>query len=1116
MVRNNYPRIHSVSTVGIIYHFNADYLFHPFRTDFTGEGGSGKTMISDIIQLVLLGPGNYHSATEGTDKRPIDGMVVQPKSKQYGAGYLIMNVEVSPAKFLVMGCFIEKSSKQTKMFIAQAGFDWEEKLEFLSAPVYHKDFLVNDKIVSVEELNKALTHVHLKPLTVKIYHRLLYNNGILSIDLSNKKRLDSYASIFRSFSRGKGLKTSSENLKDFLFGDDEKMLMASFDQHVKSISNDYHEHERYQNEIELIKRKQGYIKEIVQLEQYYQELENEYRTEKVSFWAMEEKKASERYGSSKLSYERSNLELCCVNVHAASIELEELKLNVNQYLQAKSKLEGLHDGLEELRRLKESKYAKVGEINLKLGKADHVGQLLQAHENKDQLRSAVLAEQRFDREKRLLENFSLYLKNNGILASFESSFWNGDFEKAKQSFELEHASEFKKREELTALTIFSDIKNEHSLAGWAIANLDRPLSREEESILIHFQKLPRQRPEPKETLTRYLPKPELLFDRPDIRDGNERGFWLNLDGVFEHINYVVRQFLHTDKETILSVLSQIKSELDVELKECGERLLQMENLKEILFDFEQLKSVLPLYNLKENYSRVPRTEYLIDIDQLEQDLIYFDSREALIEQRDIHQGALEELFINQDLIDADRLKEEMDKALQYFKENKYAPERLDDIVWKLTQGLEDRKSELSILSAELGNEDLEIELIYNGLLREVQTSAACIRLQLEKERVFRQDEGFFKTAQQNLNLSQDKLSDAQEEYFRFFKLAFAGAEFGDRLADPDLGDEKSLKERWSRAKIKFEEKYGMILDELEDGRALEGSFHVGQLAHRLLPTVFTTAKSVKTESVDVLLADKLEDLHQAIKEIGSRKLEILKRVFSEVYQTYRDYILKITDIEKYFNGENKTITGGSRAALIMAPSVDYPSRWMSVFSKTLSNELSYTGLFEDLTRSVDINEMMKQAFVAEGGTKNVKIEDLLNPKSYFDLDFKLKLDSGENNSGSNSQAYSGYALLGLARLSLIEDAKRPGIRIMPIDEAQGLGSNYEMLREIALEEGYQILSMSIESAGETREGEQYIYMLSENRLQDEESYVPAMGIFSDGEVISDINNFVDGRSDQSS
>ncbi len=122
--------------------------------------------------------------------------------------------------------------------------------------------------------------------------------------------------------------------------------------------------------------------------------------------------------------------------------------------------------------------------------------------------------------------------------------------------------------------------------------------------------------------------------------------------------------------------------------------------------------------------------------------------------------------------------------------------------------------------------------------------------------------------------------------------------------------------------------------------------------------------------------------------------------------------------------------------------------------------------------------MMIKAFQQLGGSTKIEPEDLMNPKSYFDLEFDLKLDNDEINSGSNGQTYAANALLCLARLSLIEEKGRKGLKIMPIDEAEGLGSNYDMLHELAKKEQYQILTMAIETAGEITNDGQYIYIMN--------------------------------------
>ncbi len=588
-----------------------------------------------------------------------------------------------------------------------------------------------------------------------------------------------------------------------------------------------------------------------------------------------------------------------------------------------------------------------------------------------------------------------------------------------------------------------------------------------------------------------------------------------MEGIFDYIQYSPNQHLNADKSIIQQRLSSYKKGLDTELEESLMMLQDIEGLKEKLFKFEQFRSVVPLYLKRELFQRDVLKQYLISKELLTEMLSNRAVKENLQSDKQLLTETIEELIRNQDQSGAEQIKEEIARSEKYFRDNNIDSGYLDGALNTAHDKKQSRQNNLTELKESLEKEDWEIDLSFKSLTRDITSTSASLKRELEIEATFNKEQTQYDLSLQRLKQCQDKLKEAKDEYQKFFKHTFSKQTHDyeykhdqySNIEDPEEDDSNSLKSKWQNAKISFEGKYELIVQGLEDGISLKDSYHVGQLAHRLLPTVFATAKAVENESAEVLLTEKLNSLHQSIKEIGSRKLEILKKVFTEVYQTYREYLVKITEIDNYFKDPQKRITGGSKASLSISKSTDYPANWMSVFNKTLNNELSYVGMFERLTQEIDINEMMKAAFLAEGGTKNATIEDLLNPKSYFNLEFKLKLDSGENNSGSNSQAYSGYALLGLARLSLIED-KRPGIKIMPIDEAQGLGSNYEMLREVALDEGYQILSMSIESAGELREGEQYIYMLSENRLQDEDHYVPAMAIFTEGHIISDINSFI--------
>ena len=91
---SNYPKIYSLSTAGVRQHNNADYLFHPIRTDFTGDNGLGKSIIADLMQLIFIPRRDmWRPGTEGvaTNERRIDGI---PLNKDYVQhAYTFLNIE---------------------------------------------------------------------------------------------------------------------------------------------------------------------------------------------------------------------------------------------------------------------------------------------------------------------------------------------------------------------------------------------------------------------------------------------------------------------------------------------------------------------------------------------------------------------------------------------------------------------------------------------------------------------------------------------------------------------------------------------------------------------------------------------------------------------------------------------------------------------------------------------------------------------------------------------------------------------------------------------------------------------------------------------------------------
>lgn len=151
----NYPRIHSLSTVGLIHHQKNDYLFHHTRTDFMGDSGSGKSIIADLLQLIFVGSTAFKSATATLrDKRDPDGLVLTTPGKGTNIGYAFLNIESAKEQYITIGAYFESTNKGTKPFIVQSSTEIENgKLVSMHIPLKASDFKDGDDIYDLDELN---------------------------------------------------------------------------------------------------------------------------------------------------------------------------------------------------------------------------------------------------------------------------------------------------------------------------------------------------------------------------------------------------------------------------------------------------------------------------------------------------------------------------------------------------------------------------------------------------------------------------------------------------------------------------------------------------------------------------------------------------------------------------------------------------------------------------------------------------------------------------------------------------------------------------------------------------------------------------------------------------
>ena len=222
----NMPRIYSISTVGILKHYNQDYLIHPVRTDFTGGNGIGKSILADLLQLIFIY--DYRLIDFGTDGLNKEDRQPYTLPLKVNEAYAFLNVEVSRGAFVTIGvCIPNKRGKQIRPFVVLSNTDLEKGIKELTYPktmlLTSNDFFKEGNFLSIENLGKHLRekyNLFLQHFAYKEdkdrYYSFLFDKNILPINLSIEDNLKAFSKIIQSFSKARSLDVNnSDSLKNF-------------------------------------------------------------------------------------------------------------------------------------------------------------------------------------------------------------------------------------------------------------------------------------------------------------------------------------------------------------------------------------------------------------------------------------------------------------------------------------------------------------------------------------------------------------------------------------------------------------------------------------------------------------------------------------------------------------------------------------------------------------------------------------------------------------------------------------------------------------------------------------------------------------------------------------
>lgn len=1128
--------IHSLVTVGIRHHCHQEYAFHPLRTDFTGENGVGKSIVGDLLQLILVvRRDTWRSGTEGMDKdkRRIETMPLEGVE----TGYALLNVEVQPGKFVAIGvCISARSSVPVKAFIIHRGAEMTPNVALLSfaETIRQADFLHEGMIADMVGVKRKLFQVHGLYLhefsrgeLIKDYHRVLFKNRILPVDLSIEANLQMFANVIQSFSRAKSLEINkSSSLKNFIFPAQEdvfKSFSDKKDQLTKYI-RDFHNLEGQRKGIQV---KQGLLTKLKEQERKKREAQHDYlRIQAIHSWQQVQRHAKEK---ERCERELANVKSVLEQLGLDLQQLEREQSDLSKRREANLKDRGILGGLiqlkkdidreqekrsdaesksSDLRRQLEEKRTQIERLKAQIHQLTDVLPTYEkeiAHHKEEwtayskrvdelkPLRAAVSLFGSMSEIERLFKEQLSHERSTRLLNELQgidgyAAFDQSSFAKqgvvafedcAKQLQQL--ALEIDRLEGLSTLY---DQSNPESLFHWAVTQ-QRALSRGQEAVLMHF----------KDIWTREIPAAEgaMYTEHPaallnDVRETAE-GVWVKLGSVERFVNYPGEQ-LFADPERLAEALKRGREEVQAMLDRARGEQSELETLRKGLqrigFREEHWLAYLNRAEV-ESYRKVeglPSPAQWEQWEALADELPQYDEIQS---QSHTASGRYDHYVQLQA-----RDKENLRRAEQEVRQEERFIQEAEETIDQLTSQSKRSLLEINAKEAQLIAKRLELSF---GLDERVSMEDYVEQLEGESKTIGDRimEIGEELKAQREIQITQNKRLGSLEAELPGFQQQFASwteshsrhlKEFqaesdaeldAERFSGRLSQDEVSLK-RTTAEKLLLEYKTGYenLVNQYEEARLAPRVLH-DRYDFQTLEEVLLGAKIKHLDNVDAELAS----MNESLRAIAEGHWTIVIDVFKDVEQKYDTCRKTIISLNHFF--QETRISRSYVIDLVFKPADGLKIEWIGKMRQAAHDQAISTGLFaENATDSPE--EILERLAAGFSNSKQYSIRQLLDEKQYFDLRLDLKgADSNQLFSGSHGQSYMAISLLCIGRLSIVESerGKRPGIRFLIVEELANLDeNNFSVFPKLAKEFGYQMITMTPKPfGGFTTEGA-FVHMLT--------------------------------------
>ncbi|MEZ7514446.1 hypothetical protein [Flavobacterium frigidarium] len=1044
-----YPLIHALSTVGILKHYNQDYLIHEERTDFTGANGVGKSIIADLFQLIFINDRQlFQFGTEGYRKEARQIHKLPYKCRD---AYAFLTIEISQHKFICIGvCIPNSTNRPLKPFIITTNLDNLQPLGDRSftldkTPVARHFINDNNQVSVVEELGRHFRDKH--GLYFEFYssrdqkdehYARLYDQQLLPINLSIPSSLKAFAKIIQSFSRARSGGDKSEDLKDFLFDGLEKEFEQLFDNHKNEIDKLLKDYDDLQTFIVDLEKKQSQLGELNDLANKQLTAQKNHLLGNCGYSFANSNKAQTSLQSSEEEYDTNLNKLELLQTRLPHLLLIE-DIYKARILRCSSKLETITACQELMKKI------QINDNRIKDLTIENLPSIT------EEFNSKFLIDNYQDSEVvRRCQTFIPVYQQYKSIAAIDKQI---DFQK-----ELIQNRKIKLNGEIDYLNLISKLfrdSNEKSLIA-QIMKSDRTISIAQEAVLFHFIRTHWQKPE--NIGYPYYAKGFQFFNENHIvKDDKLNGYWLSIDDLNIFIPNLKNDPVLGNPELRSKAISELLANNEILISAARAELVQLQFFEK----GQDCKDVEILVGLdKRLYDYVIATDFAITA----QLVLQIDGKiDALKKESEDLRCQVNEQLLQEGIDPATDIQ-----TILNIENTKFS-------CWK-------KRSE-------------KFQLLYNNdsatetAMREI--SMPALKQQADGRKTY--------------------ATRAMEIYLEDYTAL--EALYPELLTEslPEIYEEKlrELKKEYEDAMRNYQSQYlasCKLFRETADGNNIEIATEIseGRYSFPLLERALLGGRIRFHDQISEELQTANRSRHKLIDSIH----ETMLKIFIRTKTKYEEYRTQVRDLNLFFKG--KTISNKYFFQVDFIPSGDIPIEWINQL-QSQSQHLYKPGELP-MGESVDVfvEDFFK---TAAGYKKKIAFRDLLDPKTYFTLDAGLTDENGKEVSGSTGETYTAKVLLGIGRLSKVQSQNRNGIRFIILEETANLDkTNFNNFPAIAKEFGYQIITMTPKPFGADATAGWYLHHLLPGRNDPDINYPMPASYFKTNADKEDLLTYLNKKS----